>query len=378
MKSTDVPIIDLSSFGPDGSEADRRAAADALRDAAENVGFFYITGHDCPPEIHDEMMNLAKIFFDLPSKTKAELEACKNPLYRGYNSIETGAHTCTPGDSADNPPDLKESFTIGAEPLPELTSPMHGPNQWPSEDDCKGFERAVRTYWDTLSHRVAPRLMHALALSLDLPTDFFKSKAIHPHSQMVLLRYPPNKEKNRRGCGAHTDCGFLTILTQDQDGLEVQRKDGKWVPAPVIPGTFVVNIGDMLAHWTNDRYKSTSHRVSNFSETETRYSIPFFFAVDYDTQVESIPSCQNYRNGVVYEPCKSGEYILGKLGLMHLAKVGKNDDDSVSSEQDIEKVKSAERKELTSRARDEETSASELPSDKLECPPKKKIKSMAE
>eukprot|EP00934_Nitzschia_sp_Nitz4_P005123 Nitzschia sp. Nitz4//scaffold268_size26297//20682//21779//NITZ4_008282-RA/size26297-processed-gene-0.13-mRNA-1//-1//CDS//3329544945//5113//frame0 len=333
--NTGVPVIDLSSFADGGSESDRAEAAKGLRDAAENVGFFYIKGHGFPKQVHSDMFKLTKEFFELPEDKKMDLEARKNPLYRGYNNVETGAHTCTPDDAAEHPPDLKESFTIGAEPTKTMTSPMHGPNQWPSEKDCAAFEPTVRKYWESLTGTVAPRLMHALALSLDLPVDFFQSKATHPHSQMVLLKYPPNNGKVRRGCGAHTDCGFLTILTQDEDGLEVKRKDGTWVAAPVIPDTFVVNIGDMLAHWTNDRYKSTEHRVSNFSETKTRYSIPFFFAVDYNTRVATIDSCRDFRNGVVYEPCISGEYILGKLGLMHLAEVGsESPEESIKRERD--------------------------------------------
>ena len=339
--ATSVPIIDLSSFADDddsnsndtSSVTDQqRVVALQLRQACEQVGFFYITGHGCPPAVVTDMMEFLAKFFDLSLETKLEYEAHKNPLWRGYNSLETGAHSCTPEEAAARQAkDQKESFTIGAETSAAATiSPMHGPNQWPDEEANKsiaGFGKAARNYWNNLMHPVATRLMKALAQSLELPQDFFTCRAKRsPHPQMVLLRYPPTPEEgceDCQGCGAHTDCGFLTILTQDHEGLEVKGKDGSWIMAPPMENAFVVNLGDMMAHWTNDRYQSTEHRVSNPSTTVTRHSIPFFATVDYDTTIAPIPSCRDFRDGAVYEPCQSGEYILGKLGLMHLAKANK-------------------------------------------------------
>jgi isopenicillin N synthase-like dioxygenase len=379
-----VPVIDLSAFGnhhhglSESSApqvqlqlANQEKVAREIQMACEQVGFFYITGHGCPAWVLDRMLEHTRHLFDLPLEEKHALEARNNPLYRGYNSIETGAHSCTPQDANHHLPDLKESFTIGAEEEEEeeestttttRTSPMHGPNQWPSAALIPGFETAVRQYWHHMTHTVGTRLLRALAMSLELPVDFFTSKAQrNPHSQMVLLRYPPadqdqddkddkdddmplDSNTGRRGCGAHTDCGFVTILLQDAPGLQVQTTNGTWVSAPPLlfddnndsnnnnnsssskTHALVVNLGDMMAHWTNDRYKSTPHSVTNPSSTITRHSVPFFLAVDYDTLVETIPSCRNHNhnhnNGqeVCYEPCRSGEYILQKLGLMHLAK----------------------------------------------------------
>ena len=328
-----IPVIDISVFGDesiDNTDGFRLSHAQheiarQVRDACIQVGFFYVEGHGCPAEVFDDMFSQMKLFFDQPSDAKNALVASNNPLWRGYNSVETGAHSCTPEDAPNHLPDLKESFTIGAESDPEKTSsPMHGSNQWPM--NMNGFERAARTYWNTLEQVVAKRLTRALAASLQLPLEFFEKKTTHPHSQMVLLRYPPasdgcgsSRSEPRRGCGAHTDCGFVTILAQDGDGLEVRKSDGTWALAPTKRETFIVNLGDMMAHWTNDLYKSTEHRVSN-KGAETRHSIPFFHTVDYDTLVETIPSCRHFRNGEVYDCCTSGEYILKKLGLMYLAK----------------------------------------------------------
>eukprot|EP00927_Polykrikos_kofoidii_P062843 TRINITY_DN57639_c0_g1_i1.p1 TRINITY_DN57639_c0_g1~~TRINITY_DN57639_c0_g1_i1.p1 ORF type:complete len:351 (-),score=55.69 TRINITY_DN57639_c0_g1_i1:137-1189(-) len=340
---TEVPIVDLSAFGPSGDEAGRTAAAEELRKAFTEVGFVYIRGHGCPEQVSVDAFQSICRLFDMPPEEKIKLDARNSPLYRGYNSAETGAHSCTPEKATL--PDLKESFTLGAENKIEgqSASLMHGPNQWPSEQSCPGFEKAMRKYWSELIEGVAVRLMRALALSLGMDDiDFFCRECDDPVAQMVLLRYPPepvteknkepvteeNKEptepsdkRRRQGCGAHTDCGFLTILAQDaNEGLEVRRADGAWVKAPPIPGTFVINLGDMAAQWTNNLYKSTEHRVYNPSSTATRHSIPFFINCNFDTKVECIPQCR--REGVEeFPPVKAGEYILKKLGLMHMLSV---------------------------------------------------------
>jgi len=412
-----LPMIDLSSFGPNGTLEEQQTTAFELRRALHEIGFCYIKGHGCPDHITQQAFEALHTFFDLPLHEKQTLEACQNPLYRGYNSIETGSHSCTPEEQQPTStttittttttnnnnnnnnnntttmpePDLKESFTIGAT---GSSSPMHGPNQWPNPQTCPGFEMAMNCYWDTvLQSCCRERLLPAFARSLDMPNhDFFINECNDPVAQMVLLRYPPNpllpeeeeeeeednnkdnnKDNNnnettseescntttntmirgRRGCGAHTDCGFLTILAQEDngtEGLQVRRADGTWVSAKPIPGTFVLNLGDMAAHWTNDFYKSTEHRVYNASSTKSRHSIPFFINCNFDTQVSCLPSCRRRRNllggrgqsqknnhqnndnednevdddddddddATKYETVKAGEYILQKLGLMHL------------------------------------------------------------
>ena len=301
-----VPIVDLSSFGDGGTTEEQMKVAKELHTACAEVGFFYIRGHGCPQDVIDDTFEQMKALFDLSTEEKVNLDAKNSPLYRGYNSAETGAHSCTPEDN-DNMPDLKESFTIGAE---GSSSPMHGVNQFP--ESLQLFEPIMRAYWKMFLLVVGPRLMKALAMSLGLPRDFFIDKCSDPVAQMVLLRYPSTT--SRRGCGSHTDCGFLTILAQDEAGLEVQRSDGTWVMAPPIPGTFVVNLGDMAARWSNDVYKSTLHRVNR--AVTARHSIPFFLNSNFDAMVECIACGQEPK----YPPVKAGEYILEKLGLMYLSE----------------------------------------------------------
>lgn len=315
--TTTVPIIDLSCFDGSGStnQNEKLRVAKELRQACSEVGFFYIEGHGCPAQVVDEAFASLKDLFN--SDERKKLEARNSPLYRGYNSILTGAHSCTPEDKGALP-DLKESFTLGAEVKPGAQdSPMHGPNQWPQS--LPQFEPAMRSYWVHLLGCVAERLMRALALSLDLDETFFINQCDNPVAQMVLLRYPPQQveateARNRIGCGAHTDCGFLTILSQDAPGLEVMRKDGSWLEVAHKEGKFVVNLGDMAAYWTNDFYKSTTHRVG--SSSTLRHSIPFFVNCNFDATVKCLEGCCG--DHPKYPPTKAGAYILEKLGLMHI------------------------------------------------------------
>jgi isopenicillin N synthase-like dioxygenase len=320
-----VPVIDLSCFAVEDSNSDNNSSgttnqqqqeeqarvAHELYEACSKIGFFYIRGHGCPPDIQSKAFEAVNELFD--SEEKLAMNATKSPLYRGYNSVQTGAHSCTPEDR-DALPDLKESFTIGAEDVPDkVSSPMHGPNQWPTT--LPNFGPAMRAYWDMLLSTVAVRLMRALALSLKLDDSFFLNRCDHPVAQMILLRYPGTPTaRERRGCGTHTDCGFLTVLAQDNvEGLEVQRADGTWMSAPPLENTFVVNLGDMAARWTNDVYQSTPHRV--YSSQQTRHSIPFFLNCNFDTRVECLVDGDEVAK---YPPTEAGRYILEKLGLMHM------------------------------------------------------------
>ena len=320
MSSFTIPIIDVSAFavdsGGDDLEERRSAAGLELRKACSEVGFCYIKGHGCPDELLSSTFQSLKDLFDLPKEVKENLLATNNKLYRGYNAVG-GAHSCTP-DEKSALPDLKQSFTLGAE---GDKSPMHGPNQFPPRNVCPGFETTVRKYWSNLLDVVAVRLMRALASSLNLDLDYFCKNCDDPVAQMVMLRYPPNREA-RRGCGAHTDCGFLTILAQEDgtEGLEVRSTDGNWVKAPALPGTFVINLGDMAAYWSNDLYQSTEHRVFNSSSTRSRHSIPFFINLNFDCRVGCLPGCCNDDAPAKYPPVTAGEYIMEKLGLMHMMK----------------------------------------------------------
>jgi isopenicillin N synthase-like dioxygenase len=168
----------------------------------------------------------------------------------------------------------------------------------------------------TLSQRV----MQLVALALELPASTFDHAHANPMVTLRLLRYPPHPEgadERLWGAGAHTDWGAVTLLAQSRHGgLEVQMPPaadgtpGAWVPAPPIPGSFVVNLGDMMPRWTNGRFHSNPHRVRNVaSGGEPRYSIPFFYSPDYRTRVEPLPGCAGPANPPRWAPCTVGEHL---------------------------------------------------------------------
>lgn len=286
-----LPIVDVTDLcSPDIEK--RKAVGAQLRAACEDKGFFYCAGHGIPQGLIDAVFEETKLFFDLPEETKLAYEKSKvSKANRGYETL--GGQVLEAG----TPPDRKEGYYIGLE-LPE-TDPRviagrfnRGPNVWPA--DLPGFEPTMAAYFEAM-RRLSERLMRGIALSLDLSEDYFETFKKDPVATLRLLHYPPQRkdaEPNEKGAGAHTDWGALTLLLQDEvGGLQVlDNKSGEWIHADPVPGTFVVNLGDALAHWTNDLYKSTLHRVVNASGRE-RYSVPYFYEGDADYEVVCIPTC---------------------------------------------------------------------------------------
>lgn len=277
-----ISIADLCSADP----AQRQSVGDALHAACTQTGFFYCIDHGVPQGLIDAVLAESRRFFALPMEEKARLDKAHSSCNRGYEplrnqTLEAGA-----------PPDLKEGFYIGTE-QPECGGLRfnQGPNQWPVA--MPGFRPAMMAYSAALTV-VAERLMQGLALSLELEESFFATYCRDPQITLRLLHYPPqpaNPQPGEKGCGAHTDFGGLTLLLQDQSGgLQVRGPDDSWIHATPIPGSFVVNLGDMIARWTNDRYRSTLHRVVNTSGAD-RYSVPFFYTGNADYTVACLPGC---------------------------------------------------------------------------------------
>ncbi len=285
--TSNLPVIDISGLAASAPAA-RQAVGEALHQACRAHGFFYCTGHGVPHGLIDAVMAETRAFFDLPDQAKVAVDKAHSSCNRGYEPL--GAQTLQPGA----PPDRKESFYIGEEigdGDPRLGRFNQGPNQWPM--DLPGFRPTMAAYFAALS-TVGETLMRGLALSLALPEDTFADFAHQPLATLRLLHYPPSRPEvpDEMGAGAHTDFGGLTILLQDAvGGLQVRDLDhGGWIEAPPLAGAFVVNLGDMIARWTNDRYRSTLHRVLNRSGCE-RFSVPFFFTGAPDHEVRCIPTC---------------------------------------------------------------------------------------
>jgi isopenicillin N synthase-like dioxygenase len=290
VSQASLPIIDIGGL-TSPSLGDRQAVAAQLRAACLDKGFFYIRNHAIPDALVDAVFAEAARFFAQPLAEKSAVDKAKSGANRGYEPLQGQAL------EAGAPPDLKEGFYVGPEHAP--TDPRvlagkfnHGPNQWPPA--LPTFRPAMEAYFGAMA-ALGERLTRGLALSLDLPEEHFAPFSTDAMATLRLLHYPPqpaNAAPNQKGAGAHTDFGGLTMLRQDDvGGLQVwDQSSSGWIHADPVPGTFVVNLGDMIARWTNDRYRSTLHRVINASGRE-RYSIPFFYVGNYDHVVECIPTC---------------------------------------------------------------------------------------
>jgi isopenicillin N synthase-like dioxygenase len=314
-----IPVIDLSDFGT--SDKRRQEIAREVRHAAEEIGFFYISGHGVDTELQVRLENLSRHFFSLPHEEKMQLRmALAGRAWRGYFPVG--------GELTSGQPDLKEGIYFGQElganhPKVRANIPMHGANLFP---DLLGFKDTVLTYMHEVTE-IGHRLMRILSLSLSLPEDYF-----HRHftrDPLVLFRifhYPPAAQASETtswGVGEHTDYGLLTILKQDdRGGLQIKRS-GQWVEAPFLANTFICNIGDMLERMTGGLYKSTLHRVRNVSGKD-RYSFPLFFDPGFDVKVGVVPGC-SVKGDPLHDRWdqKSVHEFTGTYGDYILTKVGK-------------------------------------------------------
>lgn len=303
-----IPLIDLGpSFS--GDLQARKGVAWELHKAAVDTGFFYIENHGVPQEMLDGQLALAKAFFDLPLAEKHKVDVAKSNCTRGYEA--PGLQTLDDG----SPPDLKEGFLIGNDlasdhPYVVAGVPNCGSNQWP--DKPVGFRATYEAYIEEM-FRVGRHIHRLLALSLDMPEDYFDEGLVEPLFNGRLLKYAPQPENaafNQIGAGAHTDWGMITILLQDSvGGLEVENADGDWIAAPPIPGTFVVNLGEMVRVLTNGLYRSNMHRVLNNHSGVDRYSVPTFFDPNYFYEVKCVPSLMPENGKPDFPPTTVGGHI---------------------------------------------------------------------
>jgi len=304
-----VPVIDIAPFCGDSARAERRRVAEEIRQACINIGFFYISGHGFSPAEMEEILADGRRFFALPVEQKMHIVARNNAANLGF--IQTGG--LNPNAATEAQADRKERLYLSRELAPgELaddTSPA-GKSQWLSEEELPGFRATIERH-TARKVRLARQLARAFSLSLDLPEDYLESF----HDRLGCIHsfnyYPPIDPQvadKLWGFSPHTDYGTFTILHQDNSGgLQACNAAGEWIDVPPIANTFVINVGDLLARWTNDTYVSTLHRVMNRSAT-ARLSISFFAYPNPRAEIASLESCLRDRTSS-YDPVISGEYI---------------------------------------------------------------------
>ena len=304
-----IPVIDVGTVRGGDSRA-LTAVGDHIRSAFTGSGFCYITGHGVSGTAIKAAAEAALDFFHRPLDEK--LKAAPKESVRGFNAI---GRTTMYG--AANP-DYKEYYQIGLElprddPAVLAGQPLRGPNQWPA--DLPQFQTALTRYFDEIAVCGAD-VLRAVAVSLGADAAFFADKYDKRLQRTQAVYYPPHPpaaEGEVFGVAPHTDYGCVTLLWQDDvGGLEVQDLSGAWVAAPPIPGTLVVNIGDLLARWSNDRYRSTLHRVTNRSGRE-RLSIATFFDPDFVAPVDPADLGLAPGETANYPSVSAGDYIMGRI-----------------------------------------------------------------
>jgi len=318
-----VPTIDIAAFAS-GDAGARRSVVDAVKQACERVGFFVITGNQVPDAILRSAFAGSRAFFARSLEEKMRIKRPGPGISRGYNSVAGQSLGLTMGKNA--PPDLMESLGFG--PLEtdddpywtEAYGPVHAhPNLWP--DGMPEFRAAISAYWRAMD-ALAMHLSRIFALALDLHEEFFIRRSQRHVSNMRINYYPVQErppEQEQLRAGAHSDYGAFTILKGENapGGLQVLRRGGDWADVPIIEDGFVINIGDLLMRWTNDKWVSTIHRVVNPPEevrrSVDRMSIAFFFIPDHDVEVRCIESCIGPQSPPRYAPTTAGAHWRGKI-----------------------------------------------------------------
>ena len=307
----EIPLIDVADFLAGRPGAAERAAAQ-LRFAFEKVGFYYLAGHGVPQSLIDTAYAEAARFHAQPMAAKLAVKVDEHNI--GYMPI---ARAAPPNAAAQGKkPSQNEAYFLRRElsaDHPDVLSNrrFHALNKWPQESDLPGFRSNVLAYMATME-ALCRKLVRLYALALDLPEPFFDACFARPHLILRMSRYPAidGHDNTVASLMPHTDSGFMTLLPPNKvPGLSISLPDGRWMDAPGIENAFVVNGGDILHRWTNERFLSTPHRVRNVSGP-VRYAVPFFCDPDHDTMIECLPTCRSAERPAKYPPVKFGDYAL--------------------------------------------------------------------
>lgn len=312
-----VPVVDLSDF-LSGTPEKKRSFIRELGDAYHEVGFVTVKNHGISDKMIEELYREVKAFFSLPDDIKFKYEKPDLAGQRGYTSF--GREHAKGSKVAD----LKEFFQFGQMVTDEDVIRKDYPdNVWVAE--LPGFnEVAINAY---RSFEIAgAHLMRAIAIYLDLPENYFEKKTHNGNSILRAIHYPPlsGDPKSALRAEQHEDINLITLLVgASAEGLEIFTRKEEWVPVTAMPGQIVVNVGDMLQRLTNDRLKSTTHRVVNPPKElwgTSRYSIPFFLHPRAEMRLDCLGSCISLENSRKYDPITAGEYLDERLIEIGLKK----------------------------------------------------------
>lgn len=303
--------FDLEAFEK-AELSQRNILAAQLDKICRDSGFLVLTGHGVPENCITDMQSTMQTFFKQTPDDKRKVKA-PYPGYP-YGYLGPNSEALAKSKGVDTPPDLKESFNGGPQDVPDgIVDPealefCYVPTIWP---DLEGFKPTWQTYYGEMEN-LASRIMVAFAVALNLPDDFFKNYINHPISALRALNYPATDDvslPDQQRAGAHTDYGSLTILLPqaESQGLQVALPDGGWLDVPTPEGAFVINIGDLMARWTADRWVSTLHRVVAKPHQPARQSLAFFHQPNWDAVITPLDGSNKY------EDVLSGPYLMEKF-----------------------------------------------------------------
>jgi isopenicillin N synthase-like dioxygenase len=334
----EIPIIDLSTID-NGFEA-RRAIAAQVKAAAESTGFFYIKNHGISEELLDRALSKAQEFFGQTIEQKELVSNKKSKHADGFHGVGSTQVNKTETRGRAFPfrrnmitviqthschSDRKETFSLRYNPIndPTMSNPesllsdpsySYGNDEflWEGTSHIPGFRETTIEFWQRRL-TLARKMIRIFALALDMPEDYFDSVTTNPGADGLYVHYPgcpqtvSDDAETDVGIGSHTDIQCVTLLWQDMSGgLQVLSASDEWLDARPIPGTLVVNIGDFLQRLSNNRFKSTVHRVYN-RQTTSRYSMPFFLGFNPDSVCKVVPSCVDEDHPALYEPISCGK-----------------------------------------------------------------------
>lgn len=322
-----IPAIDIGPF-LGGDAAAKRSVAEAVRKACEAIGFLVISGHGLPRATIDEVVTRGFAFFDQPGEVKQQWHPTGEAKQRGYHGVATRGLSATLGKDA--PKDLRESLFLGPiddhradfAHIPDAAT-AYAPNLIPGQPE--GIDAALIGIYRAYE-RLAADLLRIFAVALEMPEGHFAPLIDRHFSILSVHHYPALNEPPLPGqlrTGEHTDYGALTILatTEARGGLEARAPDGTWLSVTPGPGELVVNLGDMMQRWTNDRWVSTLHRVAVPGDlndaASRRMSIGYFMHPNYDARIECIPTCLAQGETPKYPVITAGGHIRAKIEASH-------------------------------------------------------------